>query len=116
MTRRSLFEIAGGLTLASYASAAAEPSSGRLKQSACRWCYKDMSLDDLCRHGAKIGLTGIDLVSHDEWPTVRKYGLVPSMTPGAGTIPDGIPEAVEFKEPDVAPVVDPFPGVAAHMG
>jgi hydroxypyruvate isomerase len=89
MTRRSLFEIAGGLTLASYASAAGQPRSGRLKQSACRWCYKDMSLDDLCRHGAEIGLTGIDLVSYDEWPTVRKYGLVPSMTPGAGTIPDG---------------------------
>jgi hydroxypyruvate isomerase len=89
MTRRSLFEIAGGVTLASYAAAAEKPRSGRLKQSACRWCYKDMSLDDLCRHGAEIGLTGIDLVNYEEWPTVRKYGLVPSMTPGAGTISDG---------------------------
>ena len=36
-----------------------------------------------------MGLTGIDLVDHTQWETVRKYGLVPAMTPGAGTIPDG---------------------------
>ena len=63
--------------------------SGRLKQSVCKWCYPKVSLEDLCRRGAEIGLKGIDLVNHDEWPTVQKYGLVPSMTPGAGTIPDG---------------------------
>jgi len=63
-------------------------SAGRLKQSAARWCYSKMSLDDLCRNAANIGLKGIDLVNHDEWETVRKYGLTPAMTPGAGTIPD----------------------------
>ena len=47
-----------------------------------------MSLDDLCKNGARLGLKGIDLVNHDEWPTVQKYGLVPSMTPGAGSIPN----------------------------
>jgi len=31
---------------------------------------------------------GIDLVDHTDWPTIQKYGLVPSMTPGAGNIPD----------------------------
>jgi len=68
--------------------AAETAQTGRLKQSAARWCYKDMSLDDLCSNAARIGLKGIDLVNHDEWPTVRKYGLTPAMTPGAGTIPD----------------------------
>ena len=62
---------------------------GRLKQAACRWCYSKMTLDELCKQGAAIGLSGIDLINHDEWPTARKYGLVPSMAPGAGTIPDG---------------------------
>jgi len=66
----------------------AQPN-GRLKQSAARWCYQKMSLDDLCKNGAHIGLAGIDLVNHEEWPTVRKYGLVPAMTPGAGTISTG---------------------------
>jgi hydroxypyruvate isomerase len=36
----------------------------------------------------RIGLKGIDLVDHNDWPTIRKYGLMPSMTPGAGNIPD----------------------------
>ena len=62
---------------------------GRLKQSACKWCYRNMTLDELCQHGSALGLSGIDLINHEEWPVARKYGLVPSMTPGAGTIPDG---------------------------
>jgi hydroxypyruvate isomerase len=47
-----------------------------------------MSLDDLCSNGFRIGLSGIDLVNHEEWPVVRKYMLMPAMTRGAGTIPD----------------------------
>jgi hydroxypyruvate isomerase len=89
MTRRSLFKAAGGLALASAGLQAKPNSAGRLKQSVARWCYQKMSLDDLCRQGADMGLSGIDLVDHTEWPTVQKYGLVPAMTPGAGTIPDG---------------------------
>jgi hydroxypyruvate isomerase len=85
MTRRSLVKAASAIALAPAASQAA---AGRLKQSAARWCYSKISLDDLCSTGSKIGLSGIDLVNHDEWPVVRKYGLVPAMTPGAGTIPD----------------------------
>jgi hydroxypyruvate isomerase len=61
---------------------------GRLKQSAARWCYRKMPLDDLARNAARIGLAGIDLIDYQEWPTVQKYGLVPAMTPGAGTIAD----------------------------
>ncbi len=62
---------------------------GRLKQSACRWCYKDMSMDDLCRNAVEMGMVAIDLVKPEEWPIVQKYGLVPSMVYGGGTIPDG---------------------------
>ncbi|HXE10892.1 MAG TPA: sugar phosphate isomerase/epimerase family protein [Bryobacteraceae bacterium] len=89
MTRRSLFEMAGGLALATSIGSAKPGTAGRVKQSVARWCYRHMSLDDLCRNSADMGLSGIDLVDHTEWPTVQKYGLVPAMTPGAGTIPDG---------------------------
>jgi hydroxypyruvate isomerase len=89
MTRRSAFE-----TLAVGALAAQTPSAsplkGRLKQSVSRWCYGKMSLEDLCKAAVRIGLKGIDLIDSKDWPTVKKYGLVPSMTPGAGTIPDGL--------------------------
>lgn len=89
MTRRSLFEMAGGLALATSIGSAKPGTAGRVKQSVARWCYRHTSLDDLCRNSADMGLSGIDLVDHTEWPTVQKYGLVPAMTPGAGTIPDG---------------------------
>jgi hydroxypyruvate isomerase len=62
--------------------------AGRLKQSACLWCYqgKGVQLDELARRGAEFGLSGIDLVNHDQWPVVQQYGLIPAMTPGAGNI------------------------------
>ena len=89
MTRRSVIKAGSTAALASGLSLSASPTQGRLKQSVARWCYKDMSLDDLCRNGAEMGLSGIDLLGHDDWPTVQKYGLVPAMgQPGAGTIPD----------------------------
>jgi len=87
MTRRCLLGAAAAAALDTPVLLAAG-SAGRLKQSAARWCYSKMSLDELCRNAATIGLKGIDLVNHDEWETVRKYGLTPAMTPGAGTIPD----------------------------
>jgi hydroxypyruvate isomerase len=43
----------------------------------------------LCKSGARIGLKGIDLLNHEDWPTVQKYGLVPAMTPSTISIPNG---------------------------
>ena len=89
MTRRTVFQLAGAAAALPPLSAQPAPLKGRLKQSAARWCYSKISLDDLAREGARIGLQGIDLIDYKEWPTVQKYGLVPAMTPGAGTIGDG---------------------------
>ncbi|HXS97334.1 MAG TPA: TIM barrel protein [Candidatus Limnocylindrales bacterium] len=84
MTRRGLFAAAAALPLLAQGG-----KKGRLKQSACRWCYAKIPLDELCRRGAEIGLSGIDLVEPPDWPTVRKYGLVPTVTQGKAKIPDG---------------------------
>jgi hydroxypyruvate isomerase len=78
-----------GIGAAGLAAGQTAPSKGRLKQGVARWCFNKWSLDELCANAAKIGIRGIDLVGAEDWPTVKKYGLVPSMTPGAGTIPDG---------------------------
>ena len=53
--------------------------SGRLKQSASRWCYGKIPLPDLCRAAKSIGLAGIDLLQPEDWPVVREQGLVCSM-------------------------------------
>jgi hydroxypyruvate isomerase len=43
----------------------------------------------LAKAGAEIGLKGIDLLTDpNDWPVVKKYGLIPTMVSGAGTIPD----------------------------
>jgi hydroxypyruvate isomerase len=89
MTRRSALKATAAASMLAANMKAAEPPKGRLKQSAARWCYAKMSLDDLCRNGAEMGLSGIDLVKPEDWPTVQKYGLVSSMVYSAGTIPDG---------------------------
>jgi hydroxypyruvate isomerase len=91
MTRRSALQLGAGLAVTTMArQAEAGPgSAGRLKQSVARWCYSKTSLDDLCRQGAEMGLSGIDLVEPEDWPTIRKYGLVPTVTSGKAKIPDG---------------------------
>jgi len=46
-------------------------------------------MEDFCRQAADIGLSGIDLVEPPDWPVIRKYGLVPTVTQGKATIADG---------------------------
>src|SRR5262249_19671452 len=54
------------------------------------WCWqKWYDLDGLCKEAVRIGIKGIDLVTPDQFATVKKYGLVPSMT--SGTAPNTIP-------------------------
>ena len=94
MTRRHLLSAAPA-TLAFAASSSGQNISrqnkGRLKQSVARWCYSSLSLDELCRAAAGMGLAAIDLVAPEDAPTLKKYGLVPAMIlPGGGTIPDGL--------------------------
>src|SRR5215470_4964939 len=86
MTRRALISAACLAPLAK----AQVARKGRLKQSACRWCYSKIPLEDLAREGSRLGLKGMDLIGPDEWPVVNKYGLTPTMTTGGGTIPDGL--------------------------
>jgi hydroxypyruvate isomerase len=86
MTRRSLIATAAGAVTASQVPLAISATGGRLKQSVARWCYSKISLDDLCKNCAAMGIVGIDLVNSPDWPTLQKYGLVPAMTPGAGSI------------------------------
>ncbi|MGH9526563.1 MAG: hypothetical protein ACRD2F_07820, partial [Terriglobales bacterium] len=65
--------------------------NGRIHQSVARWCYPKISLDDLCRAGADMGLKAIDLLQPEDWATPRKYGLVCAMGyAGADDIYNGL--------------------------
>jgi hydroxypyruvate isomerase len=67
----------------------ARGSDTRLKQSVCRWCYRDLSLEELAEASAELGLKSVELLNADEWPVVQKYGLTCAMSNAAG--PGGIP-------------------------
>jgi hydroxypyruvate isomerase len=56
---------------------------GRINQSASKWCYK-MPLETLCAAGAQLGLKGIDLLGPKDFPTLKKHGLVCTMSSGGG--------------------------------
>jgi len=52
---------------------------GRINQSVSRWCYGKLSLDEFCIAVKKLGLKAIDLLEPNDFPTVKKHGLVCSM-------------------------------------
>jgi len=104
MSRRSaLRKIAGTAAVASAAAtvlpnltraedAAPAKLKGRINHSACRWCYGNIQLDDLCKAAKDMGMGAIDLLEPSEFATVKKYGLVCSMVSfpnvkGIGSIP-----------------------------
>ena len=91
-SRRALLRTGAVLAAAAAARpAAATTATGRLKQSAARWCYRDIALPALCRAAKDMGLAAIDLLSPDEWAVAADHGLVCSMGyGGAGTIADGL--------------------------
>jgi len=74
-------------------SAKPAPRKGRLKQGVTGGVFAraGLSFEDQCREATKLGIEGFDLRGPNDWPTLKKYGLVPSMYPGGpgGTIPIG---------------------------
>src|SRR3954464_13819565 len=70
---------------------------GQFKQGVTRGVFgRGMSLEDSCREAAKLGIKGYDLIGPADWPTLKKYGLTPSMyPPGPG---GNIPEALNRRE------------------
>jgi len=111
MTRRSLLRTVIGSSLACLpASAQTRTLKGRIKQAATRGCFgKGMSLEDICREAARLGLKGLDLIPPDQWPILKKYGLIPTMAPAAGhSLTDGINrrEAHDKIEPAFREMID----------
>jgi len=141
LSRRSaLRKITGGAAaLAAVASlppglrAAQEGARSKLKgnihHSACAWCYgslfklgKDkpaqMTFEEFCRACYKLGLESVELLGPEDWPTLKKVGLVCAMCHGPDTIPYGwnrvdhheklltgfekaIPQVAEFGFPNI---------------
>ena len=87
-TRRSFFQgSAAALAAASLshrvqAADAASGLKGRINHSVCQWCYEGIALEDLCRASKEMGLSSIDLVGINDFPTLKKFDLTCAMVGG----------------------------------
>jgi hydroxypyruvate isomerase len=95
ITRRSMLTGAAALSAAAGAATATPQGGkvvkkGRLKQSVCKWCYRDMSLEELSQNAAAMGILSVELLTEEEWPVVKKHGLICAVGSGVNPIPDGL--------------------------
>jgi hydroxypyruvate isomerase len=98
LSRRAVLKTAiSGVTVASLPAVswsqqdAPVKRKGRIRQSASRWCYREVPLDKLCAYAAQIGLQGIDLLNPEEYEVPPRYGLICSMAyAGGGEIPSAM--------------------------
>ncbi|MDQ6705242.1 MAG: TIM barrel protein [Acidobacteriota bacterium] len=62
-----------------------KPKHGRIKQSVCSSVFKKGTpFEEQCRLAAELGFQGFDLQTPEQWPVLKKYGLVSAMTQGGG--------------------------------
>jgi hydroxypyruvate isomerase len=97
LRRRSFLATLGGATAFSFLAAVprpseAEPRKGRIKQCVCLGVFRglNLDLDGQCREAARLGAWGVDLVGPNDFPILKKHGLIPTMVPGGAGIKSGI--------------------------
>ena len=94
ITRRTALQSAAALSLATRLGAAdnATGLKGRVNHSVCKWCYASVPLEDLCLAGKEFGLSSIELLGPNDWPTLKKHGMTcaiatnPALPGGLGGI------------------------------
>jgi sugar phosphate isomerase/epimerase len=91
MRRRSLLQAGTGLATQALGFGAPQArravQKGRIRQSACAWCFtstnpadKKWDLAKLCETVKALGGESVELVGPDAWPTLQKYGLKCAIT------------------------------------
>jgi hydroxypyruvate isomerase len=87
----------GANLLAEETKDASPALKGHINHSACQWCYKDWDQETMCANAAKLGLVGIDLLSPDWFPTLKKHNLACTMT-RSHSIPKGLNRKENWEE------------------
>lgn len=128
LSRREVMQAAAaglGIAIASPLAGAPvqSPARSRIRQSVARWCFPDLSMDSLAKAAAGMGILGVDLVGPEDWPTLKKYGLVCTMTSGGGDIAEGLNRREnhdkierEFRETIPRAAADGMPNVITFSG
>jgi hydroxypyruvate isomerase len=132
-TRRQMLQtVAGTAALAAAgplaSTAWAAELKGRINHSVCLWCYggfmsqAKMNLDQFAEACAKMGIKSIELTGPDQWPTLKKHGLICAMS-GSHSIPKGFnrvqnhEECIEKVKKSIDSTADAgFPNVICFSG
>ncbi|MEZ5403650.1 MAG: TIM barrel protein [Bryobacteraceae bacterium] len=90
LDRRTAMKAAAAtaLSLTQRLDAADAAIKGRVNHSVCKWCYRNIALEDLCKQAKEIGLHSIELLGPEDWPMLKKYNLTCAM--GSGAVNKGI--------------------------
>ena len=83
-----------GAVAAGFMPASSAPLRGNINHSVCKWCYPDLSVEELAQAAVTMGISSVELLHPDEWPIIEKYNLTCAMpfgptVEGKGAIPDG---------------------------
>ena len=98
---------------------------GRIKQAICGGCLRKANMDTEKTASllAEMGLAGMDFAGKDDWPILRKHGLVATLVAGAGSIKKGCndksmhPKLLDdFKANIKAAAENKWPNVIAMAG
>ncbi len=90
MTRRTWLAALAAASAAAPQELKPAPRKGRLKQCVTRGVFgRNMPFEEMCRHAARLGVVGFDLIGPEDFPVLKKYGLLPTMVPGAMTLTGG---------------------------
>ncbi len=134
MQRREFLTVAAATGAMAAGASAQSPKpqrKGRIKQCVTRGVFgRGSDFEQTCKIAADMGFKGYDLIGPKDWPTLKKYGLLPTMFPGpnGGTIPvglnrkenherivKGIHEAIDLAAEAGCPNVITFSGNRAGM-
>lgn len=83
-----------GLKAADEAASAAKLKNN-VNHSVCKWCYEKIPLEEFCQSARAIGLQSVELLTVDNFPTLKKHGLQCAMVSG---VPGGITKGLNRKE------------------
>jgi hydroxypyruvate isomerase len=67
--------------------AAPEPyraRNGRINHSVVPWCFRPMTLEELCAVAVRLGLKSVELVTPDKFPLLKQHGLTCALTGSHG--------------------------------
>jgi hydroxypyruvate isomerase len=54
-------------------------AGGTIRQSVCKWCFKEIPLDPFCAAAREMGLVSVELLNPEDFPTLKKHGLTCAM-------------------------------------